>query len=85
MSLKQSRDELCKFFKNCTQGPDGRYSHSKVIACLGFVALTFFMWKIIIAGTMSVDYFIAYACYCTGHQTMNKWLDGKKTKTEVTE
>lgn len=82
--MNKTRLELCKFFKDCLQdGRTGRYSHAKVIACLGFFALTFFMWKLILAGTMSVEFFICYAAYCTGHQTINKFLDGKNSKGDV--
>ena len=83
--LNRTREELCRFFKeNLQDTRTGKYSHAKVIACLGFCALTFFMWKLIILGGMSVEYFIAYACYCTGHQTINKFLDGKQ-KNKATE
>jgi hypothetical protein len=38
-------------------------------------AATIFMWKLIILGGMSLEYFIAYLAYGTGHQTINKFLD----------
>lgn len=76
--LQRSREEICKFIKETLQDQKtGKYSHAKVIAMCGFLALTVFMWKLILIGGMGVDYFIAYAAYCTGHQTLNKWLDGK--------
>lgn len=76
--FKRSRDELCRFLKeNVQDSRTGKYSHAKVIACLGFVALTFFMWKLILLGNLGIEFFLAYAAYCTGHQTINKFLDGK--------
>jgi len=56
----------------------GKYSHSKVIAMLVCVAATIFMWKLIIMGGMTLSFFLAYLAYGTGHQTLNKFLDGRK-------
>lgn len=72
------RQELCKFFKQTLQDNNtGKYSHAKVIAMCGFLAATVFIWKLIIIGGMSAEYFMIYVAYCTGHQTINKFLDGK--------
>jgi len=38
-------------------------------------AATIFMWKLILLGGMSLDYFVAYLAYGTGHQTLNKFLE----------
>ena len=37
----------------------------------------YFYVEMILIGGMSIDYFIAFAVYCTGHQGMNKYLDLK--------
>ena len=40
-------------------------------------AATVFIWKLIILGGMTVEYFICYCAYGTGHQTLNKFLDNR--------
>lgn len=53
----------------------GLYSHARIIAMLVAFAATIFMWKLILMGGMTLDYFIAYLAYGTGAQTLNKFLD----------
>jgi hypothetical protein len=60
-----------------TDSQTGKFSHAKVIAMLVAIAATVFMWKLILLGGMSLDYFIAYLAYGTGHQTLNKYLDNR--------
>ena len=55
----------------------GRYSSSRVIALLVAVAATVFMWKLVILGGMTIDYFMAYLAYGTGTAGLNKFLDTK--------
>lgn len=55
--------------------PSGAKSHSRFIALLVAFSATVFMWKLIIMGGMSIEYFIAYLCYGFGAQTFNKLLD----------
>jgi hypothetical protein len=57
----------------------GQYSHARIIAMVVAIAATVFMWKLILLGGMSVDYFIAYLAYGTGSQTLNKFLDTRDT------
>lgn len=62
--------------KECLQdNTTGGYSHSRVIAMIVAIAATVFIWKLIILGGMSIEYFVAYLAYGTGHQTLNKFLD----------
>lgn len=73
-------DELYHLVKESLQdNATGRYSHSRIIAMMVAVAATIFMWKLILLGGMSVEYFLAYLAYGTGHQTLNKMLDNKDT------
>jgi hypothetical protein len=70
--------ELKKMIKESLQdNTTGRYSHARLIALLVAIAATVFMWKLIIMGGMSLEYFIAYLAYGTGHQSLNKFLDIK--------
>ncbi len=64
----------------------GQYSHARIIAMLVAFAATIFMWKLIIMGGMSIDYFISYLAYGTGAQTLNKFLDNRdpQRKPEAT-
>lgn len=55
----------------------GLYSHSRIISMLIAFGATAFMWKLILAGGMTIEYFIAYLTYGTSHQTINKFLDNK--------
>ncbi len=55
----------------------GRYSSSRLIALLVAVAATVFMWKLVILGGMTIDYFMAYLAYGTGTAGLNKFLDTK--------
>ena len=72
-------EAICKIFRETLQdNTTAKYSHAKVIALLVCIAATVFMWKLIILGGMTLSYFLAYLAYGTGHQTLNKFLDGKK-------
>ncbi len=55
----------------------GLYSHSRIIAMLVAFGATVFMWKLIIMGGMSIEYFLGYLAYGTGHQSINKFLDNR--------
>lgn len=55
----------------------GKYSSSRLIAILVAIAATVFIWKLIILGGMTVDYFIAYLSYGAGSVGLNKFLDTK--------
>lgn len=71
-------ETLARIFKESLQdNVTGRYSHSRVIAMFIALAATVFMWKLIILGGMSIEYFLAYLAYGTGYQGMNKFLDNK--------
>lgn len=61
----------------------GRYSSARVIAMLVAIAATVFMWKLVLLGGMTIEYFIAYLAYGTGTATLNKFLDTRDgTRTE---
>lgn len=67
---------LGKLFRETLQdNTTGKYSHAKIIAMLAAIAATIFIWKLIILGGMTIEYFIAYLTWCTSHQTINKYLD----------
>lgn len=55
----------------------GRYSSSRVIALLVAIAATVFMWKLVIVGGMTLEYFLAYLAYGTGTSGLNKFLDNR--------
>lgn len=55
----------------------GSYSHSRIIAMLVAFGATVFMWKLILTGGMSIEYFLGYLAYGTGHQSINKFLDNR--------
>lgn len=77
--METLQDILMKIFKifddSLKDNVTGLYSHARIIAMLVAIAATIFMWKLIIMGGMSLDYFIAYLAYGTGAQTLNKFLD----------
>ena len=55
----------------------GRYSSARLIALLVAFAATVFMWKLVLLGGMTIDYFMAYLAYGTGTAGLNKFLDNK--------
>lgn len=70
--------ELGRMIREALQdNATGKYSHSRIIAMVVAFAATVFMWKLILLGGMSIEYFIAYLAYGTGSVTMNKYLDNK--------
>jgi hypothetical protein len=73
-------DTFCQIVRESLQdNATGRYSSARVIAMLVAVAATIFMWKLVILGGLSIDYFIAYLAYGTGTASLNKFLDNKDT------
>jgi hypothetical protein len=69
---------LGKIFKESLQdNATGRYSSARVIAMLVAIAATVFMWKLVLLGGMSIDYFVAYLAYGTGTASLNKFLDNR--------
>lgn len=57
----------------------GRYSSARIISMLVAFAATAFMWKLVITGGMTIEYFIAYLAYGSGNAGLNKFLDNKDT------
>lgn len=77
-------ETLAKMFKESLQdNATGRYSSSRVIAMLVAIAATVFMWKLVIVGGMTIEYFLAYLAYGTGTQSLNKFLDNRDGTREV--
>lgn len=69
---------LATIFKESLQdNATGRYSSARIIAMLVGFAATVFMWKLVILGGMSIDYFVAYLTYGTGSAGLNKFLDNQ--------
>lgn len=69
---------LATIFKESLQdNATGKYSSSRVITMLVAIAATIFMWKLILLGGMTIEYFIAYLSYGTGTQSLNKFLDNR--------
>lgn len=75
---------LAKIFKESLQdNATGRYSSSRVIAMLVAIAATVFMWKMVIIGGMTIEYFISYLAYGTGSAGLNKFLDNRDGTRDV--
>jgi hypothetical protein len=55
----------------------GKYSSARIISMLVAVAATVFMWKLVIVGGMTIEYFLAYLAYGTGTSGLNKFLDNR--------
>jgi hypothetical protein len=71
-------DTIGKIIRESLQdNATGRYSSSRVIALLVAFAATVFMWKLVILGGMTIEYFMAYLAYGTGTAGLNKFLDNK--------
>jgi len=82
--FKSIFNTICKITTESLQdNATGRYSSARVIAMLVAIAATVFMWKLVILGGMSIDYFVAYLAYGTGTAGLNKFLDNKdNSRTE---
>jgi hypothetical protein len=77
-------ETLATIFKESLQdNATGRYSSARIIAMLVAFAATVFMWKLVILGGMSIDYFVAYLTYGTGSAGLNKFLDNKDTARQA--
>ncbi len=71
---------LAKIFTESLQdNATGRYSSARVIAMLVAISATIFLWKLIVLGGMSIEYFVAYLAYGTGTTSLNKFLDNRDT------
>lgn len=71
---------LCRIVKESLQdNATGRYSSTRVISMLVAIAATVFMWKLVILGGMSIEYFLAYLAYGSGNAGLNKYLDNRDT------
>jgi hypothetical protein len=71
--MKTLKTLLLQSLKN-----NGKFSLTNIITLLVAIAATVFMWKLIIVGGMTVDYFVAYLCYGVGHKSIGKYLDTRK-------
>ena len=63
----------------------GKVSQSKVITLVVAFAATVFMWKLVLLGGMSVDFFIAYLACGSGHGLLSKFIDTKDTNRQQVE
>jgi hypothetical protein len=69
---------FCQIVKESLQdNATGRYSSTRIISMLVAIAATVFMWKLVILGGMSIDFFLAYLAYGSGNAGLNKFLDNK--------
>ena len=57
------------------QDDKGNYSHARLIALLVGFSATFFMWKLMVMGEMTTDYFLYYLSYGVIHMNVSKALD----------
>lgn len=69
--------EFRKLCQQTLQGPDGRYSSAKVILMIGFFIVSILMWKLLLTGALTLDYFISYLAFLTGHNNLSKFLDSR--------
>lgn len=65
------------FKESLQDSATGKYSSTRIISMLVAIAATVFMWKLVIMGGMSTEYFLAYLAYGTGNASLNKFLDNK--------
>lgn len=71
---------FCRIVKESLQdNATGRYSSTRIISMLVAFAATVFMWKLVILGGMSIEYFLAYLAYGSGNAGLNKYLDNRDT------
>lgn len=69
-------DTIATILKEAMQdNATGKYSSARIISMLVAFAATIFMWKLVLLGGMSIDYFMAYLAYGTGSAGLSKFLD----------
>lgn len=52
-----------------------RLSLNKTILFIVAASATLFMWKLVIQHELTVEYFITYLAFGSGHTSLNKFLD----------
>lgn len=83
--FQRSRDEICRMCQETLQDNTGKYSAAKVILMVGFFAILVFMWKLLLTGALTLDFFIAFLAFISGHNNISKYLDNKKVKDDKEE
>jgi hypothetical protein len=61
----------------------GKLSLPRVMLWFGFIFLSAFIWKLIITHTLTIDYFVVYAGFVSGHSLVSKYLDRTGQQTTV--
>jgi hypothetical protein len=55
----------------------GKLNLARVMLYYGWLFLTAFVWKLIITHTLTIDYFVVYAGFVSGHSLVSKYIDTK--------
>lgn len=74
--LKWVREIQC-WHAAMLSGPDGRPSLAKNILFIGAVISSALMVKLVWTAKMEVEYLVIYLAFCSGHNLLSKFLDGK--------
>lgn len=74
-----------RFVKDLFHDDSGRASMSKTILGIVTIIACVIMLKMTYNDKMSAEYFLMFLSFGTGHASLNKFLDAKKTKTKEIE
>lgn len=69
---------LVRFFTELlSDNKTNKFSQAKTISVLVAIIASLIMIKLTLMSGMSIEYFIAYLAYGTGHANMSKFLDSR--------
>jgi hypothetical protein len=74
--------EFQKLCKDSLTAPNGKYSSAKIILMFGFMIASLVLWKALILGNLSIEFFVAYLAFISGHNNISKFLDTKIISNE---
>jgi hypothetical protein len=60
-----------------------RLSLAKCMLYFGWLFLTCFIWKLILTHTLTIEYFVVYAGFVSGHHLVSKFIDNKGDQIET--
>ena len=71
------------YIKTLLRDDSGKPSLAKHILLFGFWFVMIYMFKLAVLHEVTIDYFIAFIGFISGHNLLSKLVDTKGNKTEV--
>ena len=77
--------KLKDYYLELTSDDSGKISLSKTMLFLGFIFISLYMWKLMVMKEITIEFFVTYIGFISGHQLISKKLDKAGNKIEVSE